>query len=159
MNVFTNEVEVAKRLGAARIFRFSTWSSLRRGIANLIVKAKEFKTKRDSKHPVECRIKANNTTSRQNKQQKIVCLPRLPSVKELNQASIVAIKAVQEETFPDELRALKDATSDHFDVSQRVKQPEEKLKSSPLYRLDPFNDKDGVMRVGGRLRRSNFSLE
>ena len=159
VNVFTNEVEVAKRLGAARIFRFSTWSSLRRGIANLIVKAKEFKTKRDSKQPVECRIKVNNTTSRQNKQQKIVCLPRLPSVKELNQASIVAIKAVQEETFPDELRALKDATSDHSDVSQRVKQPKEKLKSSSLYRLDPFIDKDGVMRVGGRLRHSNFILE
>ena len=29
------------------------------------------------------------------------------------------------------------------------------LKRSSVYRLDPFLDKDGFLRVGGHLRRSN----
>ena len=31
------------------------------------------------------------------------------------------------------------------------------LKKSDLYRLDPFTDHDGILRVGGRLRRAEMS--
>jgi len=32
-------------------------------------------------------------------------------------------------------------------------------KSSSLYRLDPFIDENGILRVGGRIRRSDFSYD
>ena len=32
-------------------------------------------------------------------------------------------------------------------------------KTSSLYRLDPFLDQDGILRVGGRIKRSNVPLE
>ena len=61
---------------------------------------------------------------------------------------------VQEEAFPEEMKILR-----QVDVSNR--KGESKLKASLkgascLYRLDPFLDPDGVLRVGGRIKRSSL---
>ena len=64
------------------------------------------------------------------------------SLADVVKAEILIIKAVQLNMFNDEYQSLKSKV--HVN------------KSSPLYKLDPFIDDDGLMRVGGRLRRGNF---
>ena len=32
-------------------------------------------------------------------------------------------------------------------------------KTSSLFRLDPFLDEDGILRVGGRIKRANVPLQ
>ena len=74
-------------------------------------------------------------------------LPRLPSSTELKQAETVLIKTVQSENFATEI-----ATLHSTELNEKTKND---LKKSNLYRLDHFLDDCGVLRVGGRLRRSN----
>ena len=62
----------------------------------------------------------------------------------LRQAETLIIKVVQSETFQDEIEALQDGKC----VSRK----------SPIFKLDPFIDDTGLLRVGGRLRRSNLTL-
>jgi hypothetical protein len=76
------------------------------------------------------------------------------AVEDLQQAETAILKMVQEEAFPEEIKILRNG-----DVSNR--KGERKLKASLkgascLYRLDPFLDPDGVLRVGGRIKRSSL---
>jgi hypothetical protein len=65
----------------------------------------------------------------------------------LKQAETVLIKTVQSENFATEI-----ATLHSTELNEKTKND---LKKSNLYRLDHFLDDCGVLRVGGRLRRSN----
>ncbi|XP_068221310.1 uncharacterized protein [Palaemon carinicauda] len=69
------------------------------------------------------------------------------SVEELIKAEITIIKLVQREAFQYEYQLLS-ISNNKFDKCLR--------KSSNLYKLDPFIGSDGLIRVGGRLNRSNF---
>ena len=66
------------------------------------------------------------------------------SVDDLSQAEIFIVKAVQLNLFNDEYQSLK--TKNYVS------------RSSKLYKLDPFIDDDGLIRVGGRLRRGDFDI-
>jgi hypothetical protein len=79
------------------------------------------------------------------------------SVEDLDRAETVMIKTVQRESFRDEIELLQKPES-IFDKENResVRQKKNLLKGSNLYRLDPFVDEQGVVRVGGRLRRSDM---
>ncbi|CAB4036630.1 PREDICTED: uncharacterized protein LOC107329016 [Paramuricea clavata] len=75
--------------------------------------------------------------------------PKPIMVEELEKAEVTILKIIQAESFPDEVSALK-----RVDNRSLTKQKTTKLrKSSSLYRLDPFLGSDGLLRVGGRLRR------
>ena len=81
------------------------------------------------------------------------------SVSELQEAEHVILKAVQETAYAEELRTLKvqrGYPSKHQEVTRHN---QELRKRSNLYRLDPFLDENGLMRVGGRIKRSGFLLE
>ena len=69
-----------------------------------------------------------------------------PTPRELQEARAVIIRAVQRESFSEELKSERR-------IPGRNK-PETVKKSSKLYRLDPFVDDSGVLRVGGRLRHA-----
>ena len=62
---------------------------------------------------------------------------------EMKEAERIIIKSVQNEAFTKELKAA----------------AEKKVtgRQSDLHRLDPFVDQDGILRVGGRLRRGDVS--
>ena len=60
----------------------------------------------------------------------------------------VIIRAVQSESFSEELKSDRRIAESN--------EPETVPKSSKLYRLDPFVDNNGVLRVGGRLRRATL---
>ncbi|XP_048576716.1 uncharacterized protein LOC116603307 [Nematostella vectensis] len=148
--VSTDEDTKKPGLGAHRFLRFSTLKSLQRGIATLIVKVKNFKNKRDTRT-----TRANTLSHRprvQGEQQK----RRAPTVEELDQALRVIIRTTQREAFSAE---LKGANTDPENPRETKKNAKKALRGSPLYRLDPFLDSDGILRVGGRLRRTEMNYE
>lgn len=78
---------------------------------------------------------------------------------ELQQAITVIIRATQREAFREELRLQQRAHADkEGDPRECISERKCELKNSALYRLDPFADDDGILRVGGRLRRSHLEF-
>lgn len=67
------------------------------------------------------------------------------TVTELQNATFVLVKIAQAECFKQELKDLKNLKS--------------VPKSSNLVKLNPFLDEQGIIRVGGRLTKSNFTYE
>ena len=75
---------------------------------------------------------------------------------ELQKAQTVIVRAAQEEAFPEELKRLKNEKD--TTTQQEVKTKQVK-KTSKLYRLDPYIRADGVVCVGGRIRRANLPTD
>lgn len=110
-----------QQLQPERFERFSKWSVLLRAVASLIHVARAFKSA--SLNDMTCKGWHH-------------CV-QPPTAEELLQASNIIIQSVQRAAFPEELRAL----------SQRSTLP----KNSPLTKLNPILDGEGMLRVGGRL--------
>ena len=75
------------------------------------------------------------------------------TAKELQNAATVTIKTTQATAFKDE-----------FKVLSKTKKAQERQGRRPrnvtsLQKLDPFLDKDGVIRVGDRIRRADINDE
>ena len=62
------------------------------------------------------------------------------------------IKTVQSEELPLEMRIIPHSAS-------KPRSTKSTMKRSSLYRLDPFIDEDGILRVGGRLHHANQSFD
>ena len=75
---------------------------------------------------------------------------------ELKEAEIEILRQLQEKAFPEETEVLSKPTKQ--DSSKGVGRNKKKVlkKTSVLYKLDPFMDEDGIIRVGGRIRRANI---
>ena len=71
----------------------------------------------------------------------------------IESAEKIIIKAVQESAFPEEKELLIKAHKPKEEASNRNLHLKRK---SHLYRLDPYIDEDGIMRVGGRIKRANL---
>lgn len=85
---------------------------------------------------------------------------RTLSVEEVTEAEQKVIKAVQSETFQRKTMLLQ-GTEINLEKTDRntVKQRKSLLKGqSSIYRLDPFIDSVGLLRVGGRLSRAKLNL-
>lgn len=83
------------------------------------------------------------------------------TVKELHDAEVVIIQIVQKKAFSNEIEILKsrqvESVTNH---RKEIRHRNTSMKgSSSLYRLDPFLDKDGVLRVGGRIRKASIAEE
>ena len=143
LNTQTNK---RRGLGDERFSRFSSLSLLRRAIANLIVLVKEFKQSKIKERKEQKPLTTKNELRLRN-----------PIAIELQQAMTVIIQAVQAEAFGGEIEL-----QNSIDVSQETenfvgrRERKQTLKKSSLYRLDPFIDSNGLLRVGGRLRRANL---
>ena len=142
-NTVSLKTQISKQngLGVDRFSRFSSLHSLQRAIAHLIVVIKEFKRRRNkSQEEIESKISSSKNTK----------LMRQPTAKELQEAMTVIIRAVQSESLSEELKSdRRIAESNKLETVP---------KSSKLYRLDPFVDNNGVLRVGGRLRRATLEF-
>ncbi|XP_038056046.1 uncharacterized protein LOC119728039 [Patiria miniata] len=125
------------QLGCNRFSRFSTWASLRRAVTTLIVAVKTFKSKREG-------ISDDNRQADKPR--------RRASVAELQKADRVIFHAVQKEYFGEELASLITNSDLEQASTNAIK------KKSPMYQLSPFIDNDGLIRVGGRLRRADLDL-
>ncbi|XP_074634093.1 uncharacterized protein LOC141892648 [Acropora palmata] len=144
--VHTTNIGERRGLGTVRFSRFSSLASLQRAIANLILTVKEFLHRKS--RPQD--RKELMTVSLNNR-------PRSPTVLEQQQAIVVIIRATKGEAFREELRLQHRAHTvteeNHRECNRERKR---NLKNLALYRLDPFIDDDGLLRVGGRLRRSHL---
>lgn len=116
-----------KLFNPKRFERFSSWISLQRTLATLIHIACSFQT--TTQVPDQC--------SGWHQCAK----PHTAS--ELSKARIIVIRSVQAASFMDEL----DTLSKKGNVS----------KKSPLAKLDPFMDEEGLLRIGGRLKLADLS--
>ncbi|KAK7877393.1 hypothetical protein WMY93_031909, partial [Mugilogobius chulae] len=103
---------------------FSSWHSLKRAFARLIHIASTFKQKQSDN---QCKGWH-------------MCYELKPS--DFEQAQEVIIKAVQRESFSDEVTLI--------ETGKNIP------KTSPLLKLSPYLDKSGLLRVGGRLLRSDL---
>ena len=125
-----------------RLEYFSDWFRARRAIALSLLYLQRLREQAFAEHKVS------------NKKAML-------QVQDLQEAENVIIKSVQCTAFPEELKSLKS--------SQHVKSLEDRLaappeikfspKQSSLYKLDPFLDSQGILRVGGRLRNASLPFE
>ena len=123
-----------------RFARFSNWNRMKRCVAR-ILRLKQFLAHVQT--PLETR-RAGKLSSQPLK------------VEELQRAEQIILKLVQGCAFPKESEALRKIQGEERQKNRdlvRVKKVEIK-KTSTLYRLDPFLDQNGLLRVGGRFSRS-----
>lgn len=87
--------------------------------------------------------------------------PRPITVDEMEKAEIEILKLVQKHAFPDETAALKEVMAENNIDNRKTKRREKQnlKKTSSLFRLDPFIDEDDLLRVGGRLSKSDKLTE
>ena len=81
------------------------------------------------------------------------------STEALEQAMAVIVRTTQGEKFSGELQQLqRTATTQDTRQRREVVTDKKSQRRTRLYRLDPFVDSDGILRVGGRLRRAEFEF-
>ena len=83
------------------------------------------------------------------------------NVQELKHAELQIIKMVQNEVFPEEIQLLKNLNVQAQVINRGTAKDGDRAmkRSSPLYKLDPFLDEDGVLRVGGRIKHSSLPYD
>ena len=97
-------------------------------------------------------------------QENAKCLRPLPkasvTLTEFQLAEKEVLKIVQHEHFYEEIQVLmKLKVIGEVSTRELSKQRNQTIKmSSCLYRLDPFVDKDGLMQVGGRIKRADLPV-
>ena len=86
---------------------------------------------------------------------------RSPSLDEMRKAEQATLKSLQEEAFSEEIKILKSLGVQNDDASREFAKRRDlsMKKTSSLYRLDPFLDENGVLRVGSRIRNAPVSYE
>ena len=80
-------------------------------------------------------------------------------VSDLKSAECIIIRAVQKKAFKEEIAILQKMKQESTDPDSRdfAQQRKVNMKTcSSLYKLDPFVDEGGILRVGGRLRRASL---
>ena len=134
-----------------RLSYFSSWHRAKRAIAVCLRLQQRIRGKA-AKHPQP----KKGCTSKEE-----ITSYRPVDVQELKHAESQIIKMVQSEAFSEELQLLEEVKGQKQDFNQDVGKDEKgKIKkSSLLYKLDPFLDNDGLMRVGGRLNQSSAPYE
>ena len=120
-----------------RLKYFSSWQRARRAIAVCL---------RFKRQLLERKTKKTEPQNEKKEYQPV-------DVTEMKVAETVIIKAAQEAEFNKEIKMLQDIGPDRQSIQKRQR----KLKNSKLLRLDPFLQ-DGMLRVGGRIKRANFDL-
>lgn len=116
-----------RQLRPERFERFSKWTTLLGAVASLIHVARSFKSA-SAEQDAKCKGWHRCTQSRK--------------AEELLQANKIIIQSVQSAAYPEEIKTLAQGSA----VS----------KSSPLSKLNPFLDEEGMLRVGGRLANAEM---
>ena len=124
-----------------RLEYFSDWFKAKRAVAVCLKLLNNFKRKKNgsSKGSVDNYVPVN--------------------VAEVEEAEKEIIKQLQAKAFQNEMNVLK-STADCNSLVKGDNGKRERVidKASLLYKLDPFIDEDGVMRVGGRLKLANLEF-
>lgn len=127
---------------------FSDWHQAKKAVALCLRLQRRFKRNKDEQ----------KTTVNKNTQEQKGAAHLYPvSVEELRLAEIEIFKAIQKEAFTQEIAFLQAVKSNQEREKCNLKKGPMK-KMSPIRRLDPFMDQDGVLRVGGRIKHADLSF-
>ena len=123
-----------------RLERFSSWFRAKRAVAVCLRYKQRLCLKMKEKMGL---------SSSQGNESFGASLTDVPiTANELKKDEQAILKSVQDDVFKTEMKSLMS--------TKRMKTPG---KQSDLHRLDPLINEDGLLRVGGRLRRGSFSTE
>ena len=90
-------------------------------------------------------------------------MPSYPpvTVGELQAAESEILRQVQSETFSQEMKIVNSLKLPHrtADRDDARKRNNAMRRTGSLYRLDPFVDEEGILRVGGRIKRMDMSVK
>ena len=133
-----------------RIEYFSDWHCVRKTIAIclLFIERMKLRVKRDKDPSVQHDDKDPQHQRSGRKQHDKLARRIVVTLEDLQKVELLLIKVVQCRAFPAEMKTL-EAKQQRSDMNGKVKRGTN--RSSPIHRLDPFLDKDGVLRVGGRI--------
>ena len=122
--------------------RISNWHRMVRVMAWILRFTRNIRKKNHGKnsHQITCQVPVSISQERSGPKVEVTEL----IVSELDKAETSIIKLMQQRSFEKELEVLKKGTA--------------KKRSGTLWRLSPFVDNDGVLRVGGRLSNSEESV-
>ena len=150
--VFSTQVDKINETGFCDGLKsFSSWTRLKRVVALCLRFVRNVK---------QCLLERKSNSQHNSSIKRGVSVNRTLSVEEVTEAEQKVIKAVQSEAFQKETMLLQ-GTEINVEKSDRntVKQRKSLLKGqSSIYRLDPFIDSVGLLRVGGRLSRAKLNL-
>lgn len=113
---------------------------------------------------LQLKSKLTNRKVKLNNQANVKCARPLPraavSLTEFQFAEKEVLKIVQREHFYEEIQVLvKLQVVGEVSTRESARQRNQTIKmSSCLYRLDPFLDDDGLIRVGGRIKRADLPV-
>ncbi len=140
-SLVTQRIDAESPTILQRLEYFSDWHRAKRAIAVCLRLRKRLNRKRTDNDQNQAGVRPQ---------------PYRPSsVEELRKAEVEIVKAAQHQAFPNEiqlLRRLKVDSSSRKDVKDHKANLK---KNSALYRLDPFMDSEGLLRVGGRINRAD----
>ena len=133
----------------SRLDRFSDWFRTKTAVA-LCLQLKNYLKERIKEKALEGQERKLSEDESSHCQR--------PMVEDLAHAELEIIRSLQREHFEDEIKVLQSLNVDGEFVNRTAaKERNSSLKkTSCLYRLDPYLDADGVLRIGGRLRRANL---
>ena len=131
---------------------FSDWYKEKRAIAICLHYLNRLAIKAEAKRTEEAKTRG---TYEDTEETKLAGNTKL-LVQELQMAEVKIVKLAQATSFREEIKVLKADSSPRDHTMQR----KSALKlSSPLDKLDPFVDPDGILRVGGRLRQARLPCD
>ena len=128
VNALVMEVGVLEKLETS----ISSWIKLVRGVA-WIIKIKKIL-------PTRIKKERSNIVGNEHQQGSL-------TVSLLDEAKRNIVRWHQQQAFSEEIKQLKNT---HMQKEKQLK------KNSGIYNLDPYLDKEGLLRVGGRLKKSNL---
>ena len=126
---FHTQVESETFLGSGRFTRFSQWRRLLRAVGNLV-------------HISLC-YSQNSSRVKDTCNGWHFCKDS-PSLEERVISQNIILRSVQQEAFPEEIRSLK----------RKLPIP----TNGSISALNPFIDENGILRIGGRLNRSDLPV-
>ena len=143
---FSTNVKETWSLGKA-IETFSTWQSARSAVAICLIYRLKLLNK----------VNVNQSTVKDN----ISSGNKLTvTVENLRKAEIEIYRSVQLTHFEKEVHALKvDEQNTGESCGKDIPNANYVTKSSPLYRLKPFRDALGILRVGGRIKHADVPYD
>ena len=140
-----------------RLERFSSWFKAKMAVALCLKYLRSLRDRVLAKRKVSSDVASEEGPAGPND---VNSTGSQANVTDLEEAEMEIIKHVQRKEFPSEIKSLQDIQEKVFYGSRKSDKEKKALfkKTSSLRTLDRVLDSDGIMRVGGRIRRANLSV-
>ncbi|KAK3731637.1 hypothetical protein QZH41_007310 [Actinostola sp. cb2023] len=158
VSTFATKIEEYSNL-LDRLEYFSDWHRAKRSVAVIIRYQRRFKRSKINQQEQKNAESTDSQNAKKGKREDNNYVPANTS--DILCAEREMMRLVQNEAFQDEVRILSSNNAHREPEDRKATKDHKKSmrQSSSLYRLDPFLDKEGLLRVGGRLRHASLPYE